>query len=101
MMNLEKMRNDGMGDKLIQAVNTEHFCCPEQDAFNKYCKGQIYKLPNDYNVTVYSHITGEPLKERILHYAGLKYWKHFGPVKKYYNLSWDEIMKLQEGVRHG
>ena len=95
MMNLDKLRNDGMGDKLIEAVNTEHFVCPEQDAFSKYCKGHMYKLPNDYNVTVYSHITGEPLKERILHYAGLKYWKHFGPVKKYYNLSWDEIMKLQ------
>ena len=98
MMNLDKLRADGLGDKLIEAVNTEHFGCPEQDAFNKYCRGHIYQLPNDYNVTVYSHITGEPLKERILHYAGLKYWKHFGPVKKYYNLSWDEIMKLQERV---
>ena len=101
MMNLQKMREDDMGSILVNAVNTEHFCCPEQDAFNKYCKGHIYKLPNDYNVTVYSHITGEPLKERILHYAGLKYWKHFGPVKKYYNLSWNEIMNLQDGARHG
>lgn len=100
MMNLKKLRDDGLGDKLIEAVNTEHFGCPEQDAFNKYCRGHIYQLPNDYNVTVYSHITGEPLKERILHYAGLKYWKHFGPVKKYNSLSWDEIMKLQEKT-HG
>lgn len=100
MMNLQKLRADGMGKRLIEAVNTEHFGCPEQDAFNKYCKGYIYQLPNDYNVTVYSHITGEPLRERILHYAGLKYWKHFGPVKKYYNLSWEEIMNLQEQT-HG
>ena len=95
MMNLKKLRDDGVAQQLVEAVNTEHFGCPEQDAFNKLCKGHIYQLPNDYNVTVYSHITGEPLKERILHYAGLKYWKHFGPVKKFYNLSWDEIMELQ------
>lgn len=100
MMNLKKLREDGIGDKLIEAVNTEHFVCPEQDAFSKYCKGHMYKLPNDYNVTVYSHITGEPMRDRILHYAGLKYWKHFGPVKKYFNLSWDEIGKLQERARH-
>lgn len=100
MMNLDKLRRDGMGQRLVNAVNTEKFGCPEQDAFNKLCKGFIYRLPNDYNVTVYSHITGEPLKERILHYAGLKYWKHFGPVKKYYNLEWDEIMRMQEAL-HG
>jgi lipopolysaccharide biosynthesis glycosyltransferase/glycosyltransferase involved in cell wall biosynthesis len=100
MMNLDKLRRDGLGNKLIEAVNTEKFGCPEQDAFNKLCRGHIYQLPNDYNVTVYSHITGEPLQERVLHYAGLKYWKHFRPVKKYFNLSWDEIMKLQERAGH-
>ena len=101
MMNLKKMREDRIGEKLVDAVNEEHFTCPEQDAFNKYCKGHIYKLPNDYNVTVYSHITGEALRERILHYAGLTYWKHFGPVKKYYNLPWSKIMELQESARNG
>lgn len=101
MMNLDKLRRDGIGPQLVEAVNTEHFGCPEQDAFNKLCKGHIYRLPNDYNVTVYSHITGEPLRERILHYAGLKYWKHFGPVKKYYNMTWPDIMKLQEMAHNG
>ena len=76
MMNLAKLRADGLDRKLVEAVNTEHFGCPEQDCFNKYCKGHIYRLPNDYNVTPYSHITGEALHEKILHYAGLKYWKH-------------------------
>lgn len=95
MMNLKKLRDDGMSQVLIDAVNTEHFGCPEQDAFNRYCRGHILKLPNDFNVTVYSHITGEATRERILHYAGLKYWKHFGPVKKYNQLTWSEIMKLQ------
>jgi lipopolysaccharide biosynthesis glycosyltransferase len=72
LMNLDKLRRDGMSRKLIDAVNTEKFGCPEQDAFNKYCAGHILKLPDDYNCTVYSHITGEPMYERILHYAGLK-----------------------------
>ena len=100
MMNLKKLRDDGMGDRLIESINTDHYCCPEQDAFNTLCKGHIYQLPNDYNVTVYSHITGEAERDRILHYAGIKYWKHFGPVKKFYNMTWEEIMKRQ-GDLHG
>ena len=95
MMNLKKLRDDGLAQKLVDAVNTEHFGCPEQDAFNKYCKGHIHHLSNDYNVTPYSHITGEAEHERIIHYAGLRYWKHFGPVKKYNNLTWAEIMERQ------
>ena len=100
MMNLKKLREDGLGKKLVDAVNTERFGCPEQDAFNKYCKGYIHHLSNDFNVTPYSHITGEAEHERILHYAGLKYWKHFGPVKKYNNLTWNEIMERQARL-HG
>ena len=95
MMNLDKLRNDGIDDKIIDALNTTKFGCPEQDAFNKFCAWHILQLPNDYNATVNSHITGEAEKERIIHYAGIRYWRHFGSVKEYGLKDWDAIIERQ------
>ena len=92
MMNLEKLRNDGMDDRIIEALNRTKFGCQEQDAFNRLCAGHIGVLDNGYNATVFSHITGEATRERILHYAGLKYWKHFSPVRMYADMTWDEVL---------
>lgn len=96
MMNLKKLRDDRKDEEIIHALDTEKFGCPEQDAFNRLCVGQIHQMPNDYNVTVYSHITGEALSEKVLHYAGLKYWKNFTPVKRFALLDWPEVLKRQE-----
>lgn len=95
MMNLAKLRRDGLDDKIIGALNTQKFGCPEQDAFNKFCAQHIYQLPNDYNATVHSHITGECEKERIIHYAGIKFWRHFGSVKEYAIRPWGAVMERQ------
>lgn len=99
MMNLDKLRRDNKGTEIIEALNHTKFGCPEQDAFNKFCAGHIVPLPNDYNVTVYSHITGEAPHERILHYAGLKYWRHFAQVKQFSEREWPDIMKTQNELR--
>jgi len=95
MMNLAKLRQDGMQQKLINALNKQKFGCPEQDCYNKFCAGHILELPNDYNFTTYSHITGDAQKERIIHYAGQKFWRHYALVKQYADLSWDEVMERQ------
>ena len=101
MMNLAKLRNDGMDDQIIEALNTQKFGCPEQDAFNKFCAWHIYKLPNDYNATIYSHITGEAEHERIIHYAGIKFWRHYGQVKEYGMRPWSAIMFRQNELNGG
>ena len=93
MMNLDKLRQDGMDDRIIDALNRTKFGCPEQDAFNRLCAGHIGVLDNGYNATVFSHITGEATRERILHYAGIKYWKHFSPVRKYADMPWEEVLQ--------
>jgi len=98
MMNLEKLRQDGIQDQLITALNTTHFGCPEQDAYNKFCAGHILGIPADYNYTTYSHITGDAQKERILHYAGQKFWRHYAVVKQYADLNWDEVMRRQNAL---
>lgn len=100
MMNLAKIRADGIDDQIIEALNRDKFGCPEQDAFNKFCAWHILQLPNDYNATVHSHITGEYEKERIIHYAGIKFWRHYGQVKEYGNKPWDVVMDRQNSLQY-
>ena len=99
MMNLDKMRQDGIQQKVVDALNAKKIDCPEQGAFNQACAGHILALPNDYNCTVYSHITGKPERERILHYAGQRYWKHYRNVKAYSDLTWSDVMTKQNELK--
>lgn len=92
MMNLDKLRRDGKDQEAIDLLNRTKLGCPEQDAFNRVCAHHILPLSPNYNFTPFSHITGEPDNEIITHYAGLKYWKHFEPVRKYGNMTWQQVM---------
>lgn len=98
MMNISKLRHDNKVKDIIAMLNSERLGCPEQDAFNKVCANHILALPPDYNYTPYSNITGVPKREIITHYAGIKYWKHFQPVRKYADMSWGEIVGKDENT---
>ena len=95
MMNLDNLRKDHKRDEIVNLLNTQKIDCPEQGAFNRACAGHILELPADYNYTTYSHITGDAQKERIIHYAGQKFWRHYKLVKQYADLSWKEVMERQ------
>ena len=97
MMNLDKLRRDGKDQEAIDLLNRTKLGCPEQDAFNRVCAHHILPLSPNYNFTPFSHITGEPDNEIITHYAGLKYWKHFEPVRQYASMTWEHIMDIQAG----
>lgn len=99
MMNLAKLRQDGLQPKLIEALNKQKFGCPEQDCYNRFCAGHILDLPNDYNFTTYSHITGDAQKERIIHYAGQRFWRHYAMVKKYADMTWEQVMERQRELK--
>lgn len=100
MMNLDKLRQDGCQEKIIDLLNRKKIDCPEQGAFNEVCAGRILELPADYNYTTYSHITGDAQRQRILHYAGQRFWRHYSLVKQYSDLSWEEVMERQAKL-HG
>ena len=95
MMNLDKLRQDGCQQKIIDILNSKKVDCPEQGAFNEVCAGHILELPADYNYTTYSHITGDAQQQRIIHYAGQKFWRHYALVKRYSDLTWSEVMERQ------
>jgi hypothetical protein len=101
MMNLDKLRRDNIQPKLIDALNTRKLGCPEQDAYNNICAWHILDLPNDYNYTSYSHITGDAQNVRIVHYAGQKSWRHYSNVKQYADLGWNEVMRRQSALKGG
>ena len=101
MMNLDKLRQDRKQDEIIRLLNTQKIDCPEQGAFNRACAGHILELPSDYNYTTYSHITGDAQNERIIHYAGQKFWRHYSMVKKYADLDWNEVMNRQNKLKAG
>jgi len=95
MMNLAKLRQDNCQQRIIDILNTRKVDCPEQGAFNEVCAGHILELPADYNYTTYSHITGDAQRQRILHYAGQRFWRHYSSVKQYADLTWQEVMERQ------
>ena len=99
MMNLKKLREDNLQPAMINFLNTQHIDCPEQGTYNRFCANHILPLPNDYNVTVYSHITGDALNEKILHYAGQKFWKHYSHVRQYGIMPWDDVMHRQNELK--
>lgn len=93
MMNLDMIRETGIDNAIIASLNKDRWGCPEQDAFNHFCKGKIMALPSKYNATRAGHYTAETNVEKISHYAGIKYWKQFKPVRKYAEMSWEEVMR--------
>lgn len=99
LMNLDKLRKENKSQEIINVLNTNKVDCPEQTAYNEACAYHILELPADYNTTVYSHITGKPDKERVLHYAGQTFWKHYSNVKRFANMSWDDVMTRQNELK--
>ena len=96
MMNLDKLRKDGKQQEIISMLNQKKLDCPEQTAFNTACAGKILALSNEYNVTPYSHITGVPNTERVIHYAGQKFWRYYSSVKQFANMKWKDVMAKQK-----
>lgn len=93
LMNLDKIREDRVDDLIIDSLNKSRWGCPEQDCFNHFCKDHLYPLDPMYNVTRQSHITGESDREKVAHYAGIKYYKHFKPFRMYSKMDWEDITK--------
>ena len=96
MMNLDLIRESGMDDRIIESLNRDKWRCPEQDAFNHFCAGKIFELPSMYNATRTSAITERPDVEKISHYAGIRYWKHYKPYRQYEQMTWGEILRTQQ-----
>lgn len=96
ILNLNLLR-DGTDDRIIRLVNTEHFECPEQDAYCKACAGHILELPPEYNATWYGQNTVPESKAIIYHYS------NYGPIdshaayRKFAHMPWETVMAKANG----
>lgn len=77
VFNLKQMREDGIVDEAIEALNTHKWRCIDQDLWNyllkKYGYDKCLPMGPKYNSTF---VTGSAGLNRdvVIHYAGEKYW---------------------------
>lgn len=66
LMDLKALRSTGLGDALLQDINSTLRAFPDQDCINDVLAGHIYELPTCYNM---SDWTGWGNNAKIIHYA--------------------------------
>ena len=73
VMNLDLIRQLGMDDRMIYALNNKFYMINEQDCLNEICKGRIMEIPSKYNATPFT----DPVDEKeivVRHYAADRGW---------------------------
>lgn len=91
LFNLKKLRDDGMCDRVIDALNAYKFNIAEQDCMNLLCNGHIYPMPSEYNTNNYTEKCDDP---KMIHFAAIKEWTKLPEVEKYRHLPWDTVEEL-------
>lgn len=74
MMNLEKMREDNISAKLIELINTQELCAPDNDAINIICKDKLLLIDPKFNSYKRTKVTKEPV---IVHCTPIHQWHPF------------------------
>ena len=80
LMNLDKIRRDGIDDRIIEMLNTKKLECPDQDAINAVAEGRIMFLESGYNVCPF---TEPPEHMKIYHYAAREIFDNDPLYRKY------------------
>lgn len=80
LMDLKRIREDGLDDLMIKELNTTFYRYVGQDVMQKYLR--IKNLPSVYNA---SKFTAPCLEPKILHYADRTDWRGLAEVLKYKN----------------
>lgn len=94
LMNLDKLRQSGMDDRMIHEINTTKYPYPDQDIINLFCHECIYQLPTAYNV-IPALFPDFPQKYiKIKHFASDKpLWKS-SLWQTYRRMSWRDVMRM-------
>lgn len=86
-LNLRKLRQDGMAERIVRALNERHFTYCEQDAYRELCQGHIKEIPGTYN---HSRVSVQfPDEEiRIRHWPGERFWWEDKEVQRWLKAEW-------------
>ena len=78
VMDLARMRAEGVDDAMIEELNTVQHPYVGQDAMQIYCR--ILDLPSIYNASKFTEPTEHP---KILHFADRSDWRELPEVRQY------------------
>ena len=95
LINLKLLRETGIDDQMIKALNSFPYRFPEQDVFNEFCQGRVLEMPSEFN---YNDYVAKPMQEvRIRHYAGhgVNIWGYLPDVQHYLNMPWNEVFRRE------
>ncbi|MFD2966833.1 glycosyltransferase family 8 protein [Sphingobacterium bambusae] len=111
LMNLKKLREDGMVAKFLEAATQEGLEFPDQDVINQLCKGRIIGLPPFWNsirtfllpqykadfLRFYTEQDWQTVQRKgNVHYTGPKPWKTFTVA---FDLWWRYYFKLPKPMQ--
>ena len=80
MMNLAKIREDNLDDRMIDVLNTQKLECPDQDVINMLAQWRILFIDSKYNVCPFTAETQETV---IMHFAARKDFTENPLYRKY------------------
>ena len=91
LMDLKKIREQEIDDKILYLINNVRYAFPDQDAINIVCKGQIKHISNVYNSC---ETTGIVENAKILHYIReQKGWVKGSPRGEIWQKYFNEMIK--------
>lgn len=96
---LEKMRADGIPERMVRMLNERYYRYIDQDVMNECCRGRIFQMPSRYNESM---VTGRTFNPAIVHYVGVNKvsWELNGQRRHYYEeyraMSWEDVATLRE-----
>ena len=93
LLNLKKMREEGIDNKLIEYINNVYEIFPEQNAIGKLCQGYILEIPADYNFNDSTDYKNAHSR-KISHFAGVHEWKKYPIFTKYRDIIITEYNKI-------
>lgn len=111
LMNLQKLREDGMVKKLLQAAKTPNLQFPDQDVLNQLCQGKIFGLPPYYNsirtfylpqykkdfLHYYTEVDWQAVQQHgTVHYTGGKPWDTFTVQ---FEVWWQYYERLPQAIK--
>lgn len=93
LMDLDRIREDGLHRRMCRALRRQAYQWVEQDCLNEYCgaaEGGIVSLGNEWNSSQFTGIAEADVM-RIRHFAYEHSWKHSAVYQAYDALTWDEV----------
>ena len=90
MLNLDKIRQDGKDDEMIDLLNAKKLYFVAQDAMNHCCRYGIVEIPSEYNSCAYTAPVRSP---KIYHFAGSRHfgWRNQPIYQKYVEMPWCDV----------